>query len=129
MTQGFFPAAEPAGAAYPLLQQLWPSVHAEAELHGDIDLWVHAELRVGLSAGGDVERRRFYWSTQHRDSQSPLGFSARTLYCRATGSPQVYAFPAEPVLTWLDDADGPLRSDGQVPRVEILRYIPLRRLT
>ena len=90
---------------------------------------MHAELRVGLSAGGDVERRRFYWSTQHRDSRSPLGFSARTLYCRATGAPQVYAFPAEPVLTWLDDADGPLRSNGHVPHVEILRYIPLRRLT
>ncbi len=130
MPSGFFPAVEPDAAVYPLLQQLWPAVRAEAELHDYIQMRVHTELRVGISAGGDVERRRFYWSTQHPDARSPLGFGARTLYCVATGAPEVYAFPSEPVLTWLDDADGPLRSDGgHAPRVEILRYIPLRRLT
>jgi aminoglycoside phosphotransferase len=38
-------------------------------------------------------------------------------------------FPAEPALTWLADANGPLRSVGDGARIEVLRYIPLRRLT
>ena len=114
---------------YPLLQQLRPAVRAEAELVGHADPKVHTELRVGVSADGEVERRRFYWSAQHPDPRSPLGFGARTLHCEGAAAPQVYEFPAEPALTWLDDADGPLRSDGHVPRVEVLRYIPLRRLT
>lgn len=63
------------------------------------------------------------------DPRSALGFGARTVCCEATGAPRVHAFPPEPVLTWLDDADGPLRFDGHLPRVEILRHIPLRRLT
>ena len=129
MTQGFFPAAKPSGAAYPLLHQLWPSVRTEAELHGDLDLWVHAEHRVGLSAGGDVERRRFYWSTRHRDSRSPLGVLRAHALLPSDPCAAGLRVPGEPVLTWLDHADGPLRSDGHVPRVEILRYIPLRRLT
>ena len=129
MPHGFFPAVEPDAAVHPLLQELWPAVRAEQERHGDTDVRVHAELRVTTAVGGQVERARFYWSTQHPDPRSPLGFAARTLHCTATGEPQIHVFPAEPVLTWLDDADGPLRSDGHVPHVEILRYIPLRRVT
>jgi aminoglycoside phosphotransferase len=82
-----------------------------------------------VSADGVVERTRFYWSTQYADPLSPWGFAARTLHCGATGAPEVFSFPSEPVLTWLDDDEGPLRSGGQRSRVEVLRYIPLRRLT
>jgi aminoglycoside phosphotransferase len=129
MPVDFFPAVEPDAAVYPLLQQLRPAVRTEAELLGDQDPKVHTELRVGVSAAGEVERRRFYWSAQYENPRSPLGFGARTLYSEGTAAPEVHEFPSEPALTWLDDADGPLRSDGRVPRVEILRYIPVRRLT
>ena len=130
MAGDFFPAVEPDAAVYPLLQELWPAIRPEAELHDAVErLTVHTELRAGRSADGRVERRRFYWSAQHPDPRAPLGFTARTLYCDATTAPQVYAFPSEPVLTWLGDEDGPLRADGDLARVEILRYIPLRRLT
>jgi hypothetical protein len=61
MPVDFFPAVEPDAAVYPLLQQLRPAVRTEAELLGDQDPKVHTELRVGVSAAGEVERRRFYW--------------------------------------------------------------------
>ena len=41
----------------------------------------------------------------------------------------MHEFPSDPALTWLGDDDGPLRRDGRAERVDILRYIPLRRLT
>ncbi len=129
MPSDFFPAVEQDAAVYPLLRQLWPAVRAEAELVGHADPKVYTELRVGVSAEGHVERRRFYWSAQHPDPRSALGFGARTLHCDGAAAPQVYEFPSEPALTWLDDADGPLRSDAHLARVDVLRYIPLRRLT
>src|SRR5215218_3913875 len=110
MPSDFFPAVEQDAAVYPLLLQLRPAVRTEAELVGHADPKVHTELRVGVSADGEVERRRFYWSAQHPDPLSALGFGARTLHCEGTDAPQVYEFPSEPALTWLDDADGPLRS-------------------
>ena len=129
MVSGFFPGRRADAPVHSMLQELLPAVLAEADLGSDVDTRVQAELRVGLSANGDIERRRFYWSSQHPDPQSPLGFGARTLHCDGTDAPRVYAFPSEPVLSWLDDADGPLRSDGRLAHVEVLRYIPLRRLT
>ena len=129
MPTGFFPAVEPEAPVHPLLQQLWPAVRAETERYDGPDVRVHAELRVEVAADGTVERGRFYWSTQYPDPGSPLGFGARTLYAKGTADPRLYTFPDEPVLTWLDDADSPLRSDGRVPGIEILRYIPLRRVT
>src|SRR4029453_16269374 len=105
MPSDFFPAVEQDAAVYPLLQQLRPAVLAEADLVGHADPKVHTELRVGVSPDGDVERRRFYWSAQHPDPRSALGFGARTLHCDRAATPQVYEFPSEPALTWLHDAD------------------------
>lgn len=130
MTHELFPAVEPDSPVFPLLQRLSPAVRAENELHDGVGATVHTELRTGRLPGGDVELRRFYWSTQRRDPLSPVGFTARTLYCDATApAPQTFVFPSEPVLTWLVDDDGPLRSEGHARRIEVLRYIPLRRLT
>jgi aminoglycoside phosphotransferase len=129
MPSAFFPAVEPDAAVHPILEELRPAVDAQAELLGDVDPKVHTELRVDIAADGVVQRRRFYWSAQHADPRSPLGFGARTLYCGATDAPRGYVFPSEPALVWLDDPDGPLRFDGDLASVEILRYIPLRRLT
>jgi len=129
MPTEFFPAVEPEAAVRPLLEPLWPAVRTELGRLDGIDRRVHTELRVGVSADGGVEPRRFYWSGQHPDPRSPLGFGARTLYCQGTGALEVHDFPSEPALPWLVDSDGPLRSHGQLASVEILRYIPLRRLT
>ena len=129
MPSDFYPAVEPDAAVHPLLRQVWPAVRAEIARLDGIDPRVQTELRVGVSADGGVEPRRFYWSAQHPDPRSPLGFGARTLYGEGTAALELHEFPSEPALPWLLDADGPLRSHGQLADVEILRYIPLRRLT
>jgi aminoglycoside phosphotransferase len=130
MPRGFFPAVEPGAPVVPLLERLWPAVEEELDRRGATAATVHAELRTGRTAGGDLEMRRFYWSTQHAEPSSPWGFSARTLFCE--GDParlRVHEFPSDPALTWLDDDPGPLRLGGVRERVDVLRYIPLRRLT
>jgi len=130
MPSGFFPATEPEAAVLPLLERLWPSVRDEIERRQRPGVAVQAELRAARGADGTAELRRFYWSTQQPDPRSPWGFSARTLYCDADATqPRLFEFPSEPALSWLGDDPGPLphRSDPQ--RVDVLRYIPLRRLT
>jgi len=130
MPSGFFPATEPEAAVLPLLERLWPSVRDEIERRQRPGVAVKAELRAARAADGTAELRRFYWSTQQPDPRSPWGFSARTLYCDADATqPRLFEFPSEPALSWLGDDPGPLphRSDPQ--RVDVLRYIPLRRLT
>ena len=128
--RGFFGAVEPDSPVFPMLQRLLPAVPAETELPDGADVTVHTELRAGRTPGGEVELRRFYWSAQHADPLSPVGFGGRMLYFdEKTVTPQTFVFPAEPVLTWLADDDGPLRMDGDTQRIEVLRYIPLRRLT
>ena len=130
MPSGFFPAAETGAAVSPLLERLWPSVRDEIERQDGTGATVHAELRTAPGTDGAVGLRRFYWSTQRPEPRSPWGFSARTLYCDAhAGDPRLYEFPSEPTLTWLGDDPGPLRHRGLPERVDVLRYIPLRRLT
>ncbi len=131
--RGFFPAIEQGSEVRPLLDRFRSAVEAEAERHADVAATVHAEVRAGRAADGTVTLRRFYWSTQHHDLASPYGFAARTLHWASDGDgdadPQLHEFPHDPALTWLDHDDGPLRRGGQVERVDVLRYIPLRRLT
>ncbi len=130
MPSGFFSAVEPEAPVRPLLDRLWPIVEAETERYDGRGLTVHAELRAVRSGDGGAGMERFYWSTQGPDPTATWGFGARTLYCRDDPADlQVHEFPSEPVLSWLDDPDGPLRRDGRAEQVEVLRYIPLRRLT
>ena len=130
MPSGFFPAVEPDAPVQPLLDRLRPAVRAEVERHDGLDVTVHAELRAVPGTDGDVALKRFYWSTQQRDPTAPHGFGARTLYCaEESSSPRLHEFPSDPALPWLDDDDGPLRRDGRIEHIDILRYIPLRRLT
>lgn len=72
---------------------------------------------------------RFYWSAQHTTAQAPLGFQARTLYeDHRLAEPAIFDFPDEPIMTWLG-AEGAI--DGRVhgAQVQVLRYIPCRRVT
>jgi aminoglycoside phosphotransferase len=127
---GFFPALEPEAPVAPLVERLVPAVRAELERHEGTDTTVHAELRVGRTPGGGPAMQRFYWSTQRADPASPWGFSARTLFCGDDPAcVRVHAFPSDPALTWLADDPGPLLLGGRPERVDVLRYIPLRRLT
>jgi aminoglycoside phosphotransferase len=130
LPRGFFPAVEPDAAVQPLLQRLGAEVQVEMEAAEGVDATVHTELRAGRGAAGDVTFLRFYWSGQHADRDSPWGFAARTIHCdRRDPAPRVHVFPAEPALTMLADSNGPLLDEGRPRHVEVLRYIPLRRVT
>jgi aminoglycoside phosphotransferase (APT) family kinase protein len=52
------------------------------------------------------------------------GFGGALLHARGAEAPAVHAFPRDPRLPALADPAGPLRAGAQV-----LRYVPLRRLT
>src|SRR3712207_2548127 len=130
MPRGFFAAVEPGTPVAPLLERLRPAVEAEIAHHEGTSVTVQAELRTGRTSSGDLGIRRFYWSTHRADPSSPWGFSARTLYCEDDPTAmRVHEFPSDPGLTWLDEEPGPLRLGGGAEKVEVLRYIPLRRLT
>ena len=129
MPDGFFPATEADAPARPILDRLRPAVEGELRGREGSGGAVHAELRTHRSPGGEPALRRFYWSTQRPDPGSPYGFSARTLFCDDDSAPRLHTFPSDPAMRWLDDPTGPLHVDGRREHVEVLRYIPLRRLT
>jgi hypothetical protein len=77
-----------------------------------------------------VQLGRCYWSVQRPDPVAEFGFAATTLYWdRGMPEPRVFELPDEPVMDWLVTADGALCRHGDHARVEIVRYIPLRRIT
>lgn len=130
MALAIFPAVEPESAVFPRLQQLREAVDADPELHATGDTTVRAELLPRRRSSGDVELRRFYWSARRADPAAATGFTARTLYFDAkVGVSRTYRFPKEPLMGWLDQHDGPLLCHGDGASVQILRYIPLRRVT
>ena len=128
MTQPVFPAVEPASGVYPHLVALRAVIADDPALRAPGE--VRAELLPRRLPTGEVVTRRFYWSARRTDPTLPLGFTARTLHTDAKQSGhRIHDFPDEPVMRWLVDPDGPLLSHGPRARVEVLRYIPLRRLT
>ena len=63
------------------------------------------------------------------DPQAALGFTARTLYDDHRLAATVHDFPDEPTMRWLADRDGALKGDSDSAHGQVLRYIPLRRVT
>src|SRR3954447_24051103 len=126
----FFPGVEDDAAVRPLLDELATEVQAEMETSDGAAPHVHTELRVRRGSDGEPELVRFYWSRQVTQDDAPWGFAARTVYCdKRDRTPSVHVFPAEPALTMLAAEHGPLLEEGRPRTVEVLRYIPLRRVT
>jgi len=127
-TEPVFPAVEPTSGVHPYLVELRAAIAADPRLLAGDE--VRAELLPRRRATGEVVVRRFYWSARRTDPSVPLGFAARTLHTsEKQPGLRTYDFPADPVMRWLVDPAGPLRSQGTRARVEMLRYIPLRRVT
>jgi hypothetical protein len=125
-----FPAVEPESEVFPQLQRLREEITSDPGLQVDGDMEVQAELLPRLRRNGEVHVRRFYWSARRADPAAAMGFTARTLYSDSkVHVSRTYDFPDEPLMDWLGQDDGPLLCHGDGAGVQILRYIPLRRVT
>ena len=131
MTSEIFPAVEPESGVFPQLEQLRAEITSDPGLQASGDTVVQAELLPRRRrSDGDVSVKRFYWSARRADPAATMGFTARTLYHdRKVHASRTYDFPDDPLMDWLGQDDGPLDCHGAQASVQILRYIPLRRVT
>jgi len=89
---------------------------------------VHAETKALRDRDGSWRLDRFYWSIQHADDASPGGLHAATLYYAAKAEAMGWhRFPADPRLATLPFFFAEPRVADT--RVDVLRYVPLRRVT
>ena len=141
MNRDVFPAVEPASPVHGDLERLRAEVAADCALvPGDGDR-VRAELLAGRAPDGTVAVRRFLWSVQRPEPALPGGLAARTLVrlpVHETGGPgapghapasTTWDFPTDPVLGGIADTAGRLAVHPAATAVDVLRYIPLRRVT
>ena len=102
-----------------------PRAGAWAAAHAGQPTTVHAEIKALPVPGGGWHFERFYWSLQSWDAAASQPFDAITLsYAAKTGQTEWYAFPQDSYLTTMAEFFG-----GEAAPVEVLRYVPLRRLT
>jgi Ser/Thr protein kinase RdoA (MazF antagonist) len=86
---------------------------------------IHAEIKALPAPQGGWLFDRFYWSRQTWDGPPSRPFRAITLsYAAKTDQTEWYEFPEDSYLTTMAGFFGA----GSAP-VEVLRYVPLRRLT
>lgn len=106
-----------------------PRVAALAARGAPGGLVVHAEAKALPVSAGRWRLDRFYWSLQARGERGPApAFDALTaVWSAGDGTLRWHAFPDDPrlgaVAGYLDQA----RQAGS--RIDVLRYVPLRRLT
>jgi aminoglycoside phosphotransferase (APT) family kinase protein len=85
---------------------------------------IRRDLRVVPDWTGRWSVERFSWCARWRDAAG--AFRARTLiYARGRGGPRSHDFPDDPGLPAAAAPGGPLFAPG----VDVLRYIPTRRIT
>lgn len=90
---------------------------------------IHAEIKALSDHTGAWHLDRFYWSLQTWDGNPPLPFRSETLsFAAKDGATEWYAFPEDSYLKTMAPyfADGAASSGA---RVDVLRYVPLRRFT
>lgn len=131
----FFPYIEPEHPFHPFLRRfeallreegLFDSLREKRE--GGEKVALHAEIKGKRRPEGGWNLDRFYWSLQWWDEDDPFGFRARTLYYAAkTDRMAFFDFPMDPYLNTISFLFGGM--DRNAHRVDILRYVPLRRLT
>jgi aminoglycoside phosphotransferase (APT) family kinase protein len=126
------PRAYPAiGPAHPLateLSHLRAQVAADPVLAGrtDMPVVIRPRLRGRPRPDGGWAIDRFYWSAQWWERGAPPRFRARTLiYEPRRGEAAIFEFPADPSLPAAAAERSPLRD----PAAQVLRYIPLTRIT
>ncbi len=91
---------------------------------------IHSEIKALRSADSVWVLDRFYWSRQIWDAPGAIPFSAETLTYRAgTGLAEWHDFPRDAYLGAIGAGLTEMLASRPAARVEVLRYVPLRRLT
>src|SRR5262249_2211645 len=136
-----FPFIRAGHPFYPQMQRLQAALRAHPwhdalleRLASDERTIIHAEIKAlpGPAYGWLLER--FYWSCQYWDATRPLPFQALTLsYAAKTDQITWSAFPQDTYLktmaAFFEEEHGPHKGRSEEPRIDVLRYVPLRRLT
>jgi aminoglycoside phosphotransferase (APT) family kinase protein len=102
-----------------------PGFAAFEELAGTPDCEVHADLKAEPAADGGWSLQRAYWCLQHEAADGQ--FVSHMVLWREGRDARLLDFPEDP---WLPTLAGHLehrRAAGQ--RIDVLRYVPLRRVT
>lgn len=96
----------------------------------DAPATVHAEIKAISKPDGNWVLDRFYWSQQTWDAPGRMPFRAQTLTYRAgTGPAAWHCFPRDPYLDAMNVCLADLLIGCPTAQVDVLRYVPLRRLT
>ncbi len=91
---------------------------------------VHAEIKALPTGDGGWRLDRFYWSGQAWDLPGRLSFRADTLAYRADGGlPGWHHFPHDPYLGAMGATFDALLATRPAAVIDVLRYVPLRRMT
>ncbi len=117
---------------HPFFPQIRAFAMQIAEQNGEYDTpnIVHAEIKALLRSDGNWVLDRFYWSRQSREGSGRMPFHAQTLtYLASTGSSEWHCFPQDPYLDAMCNCLADLLLNNPTAHVDVLRYVPLRRLT
>jgi aminoglycoside phosphotransferase (APT) family kinase protein len=98
-----------------------PGFAAFARLAGSPQCEVHADLKAGRAADGSWKLQRAYWCLQHEGPDGQT-VSHMALWREGQDLPRLLDFPQDPYLPTLREL-----LEGR--RIELLRYVPLRRVT
>jgi aminoglycoside phosphotransferase (APT) family kinase protein len=128
-TPAVYPFIDASHPFHARLEGFRARIAADPGLAGAVG--VGTRLRGGLRARPDPDGRwrieRFYWCAQWWEPGASPRFCARTLLydVRHGEAAEIYDFPRDPRLRAASEPGSPLAAAG----VEVLRYIPLQRLT
>jgi len=123
------------GAEHPFHDQIGPlreyitrsSAHSRlrARLEAGLPACIHAEIKGDYQADGWT-LERCYYSIQYPEPSRPGGYYAWSLhYRRGDAAPRIVEFPCDPKLATLQRLWSAVPAGGE----QVLRYVPLRRLT
>jgi aminoglycoside phosphotransferase (APT) family kinase protein len=126
----FVDAAHPFAGAIERFREELATRPRAAHWLADPDTIVHTELKGAARAGGGFVVERVYCSLQRAGDR---GFEALSLcFSAKRGRTDWYTFPDEPSLAGLRpfvEGNALAGAPGDASRLDVLRYVPLRRFT
>jgi aminoglycoside phosphotransferase (APT) family kinase protein len=129
-----FSFVDPGHPFFPMIQQFRTTVRTASEFRDFAGTGsaagseVHAEIKAEIGPEGAWRLARAYWCLQRPGAlDGGATLRADTIYYKAGAPGSVVSFPDDPSLRTLTRFCA--RSAAAGERLEVLRYVPLRRLT